>query len=229
MINGFAPFLWMAAAALVVLIPGMALLFGRGGPRDATGRRVFRLRPVRRVFGCLLIALSGCSAMLALTLVQFVRLTTDVPVATVTMHEQTPGEFLLTTDIPGKRQRMYTLAGDQWQIDAKVVRWKLPALLAGAPALYAFERLSGRYRDIEQEKTAARTVHDLADWPIPDLAKLKRVFPNWLPFVDVQYGSAAYMPMIDGARYQVYMDPRGGVVIRPDGQLTEDALKQQGW
>jgi len=228
-INGFAPFVWMALAALVVLIPGMVLLFGRGGPRDASGRRVFRLRPIRRLFGVLLIALAGVSAMLALTLVQFVRLTTDVPVATVTMHEQTPGQFLVTTDVPGKGERIYPLSGDQWQIDAKVVRWRLPAMLAGAPPLYAFERLSGRYRDVEQEKTAARSVHDLSDWPVPDLAQLKKVFPNWLPFVDVQYGSAAYMPMVDGARYQVYMDPRGGVVIRPDGQMTEDALRQQGW
>jgi hypothetical protein len=228
-INGFAPFVWMALAALIVLIPGMALLFGRGGPRDASGRRVFRLRPIRRLFGVLLIALAGVSAMLALTLVQFVRLTTDVPVATVTMHEQTPGQFLVTTDLPGKGERIYPLSGDQWQIDAKVIRWRLPALLAGAPPLYAFERLSGRYRDVEQEKTATRSVHDLSDWPVPDLAQLRKVFPNWLPFVDVQYGSAAYMPMLDGARYQVYMDPRGGVVIRPDGQATEDALRQAGW
>lgn len=219
----------MAVAALIVLLPGMVLLFGRGGPRDATGRRVFRLRPVRRLLGFLLIALAGVSGGLALTLVQFARLTTDMPVARVTMHEQAPGEFLLTTEAPGAIGRTYTLKGDQWQIDAKVVRWKLPALLAGAPPLYAFDRLSGRYRDVEQEQTGARSVHDLSDWPIPDLASLRRVFPNWLPFVDVQYGSAAYMPMIDGARYQVYMDPRGGVVIRPDGEMTEEALKQSGW
>ena len=136
---------------------------------------------------------------------------------------------MVPTEAPGAVGRTYPLKGDQWQIDAKVVRWKLPALLAGAPPLYAFERLSGRYRDVEQEKAGVRSVHDLSDWPIPDLASLRRVFPNWLPFVDVQYGSAAYMPMIDGARYQVYMDPRGGVVIRPDGEMTEEALRQSGW
>src|SRR5690606_28795226 len=145
----------MGLAALVVLIPGMVLFFGRGGPRDSAGRRVFRLRPVRRLFGLLLIALAGVSAMLALALVQFVRLTTDVPIATVTMHEQTPGQFLITIDVPGKGESIYPLSGDQWQIDAKVVRWRLPALLAGVPPLYAFERLSGRYHDIDQEKTAA--------------------------------------------------------------------------
>lgn len=229
MINGFAPFVWMALAALIVLIPGMMLLFGRGGPRDASGRRIFRLRPIRRLFGVLLIALAGVSAMLALTLVQFLRLTTDVPVASVQMHEQAPSSFLVTAQVPGKADRLYTLTGDQWQIDAKVIRWNLPALLAGAPPLYKFERLSGRYRDVQQEKTGVRSVHDLSDWPVPDLATLRRVFPNWLPFVDVEYGSAAYMPMLDGARYQIYMDPRGGVVIRPDGQATEDALRQLSW
>jgi len=228
-IYGFAPFVWMALAALIVLVPGLALLFGRGGPRDASGRRVFRLRPVRRLFGILLVALAAVSAMLALTLVQFLRLTTDTPVASVQIHEQTPGQFLLTAEVPGKPERIYPLSGDQWQIDAKVVRWRLPALLAGVPPLYRFERLSGRYSDTAREQAEPRSVHALSDWPVPDLAILKRVFPNWLPFVDVQYGSAAYMPMLDGARYRVYMDPRGAVVIRPDGQATEDALRRSGW
>ncbi|MCD0502089.1 hypothetical protein [Bordetella petrii] len=229
MIYGFAPFVWMGLAALIVLIPGLYMLFGRGGPRDAAGRRMFRLRPVRRLCGCLLIALAGVSAMLALTLVQFLKLTTDVPVASVQIHEHAPGRFQLTTQVPGMEDRIYALAGDQWQIDAKVVRWRLPALLAGAPPLYAFERLSGRYSDIERERSEPRSAHALNDWPVPDLGTLKRVFPNWLPFVDVQFGSAAYMPMLDGARYRVYMDPRGAVVIRPDGQATEDALRQSGW
>lgn len=230
MINGFAPFVWMALAALVVVLPGLALLFGRGGPRDASGRRVFRLRPVRRLFGALLIALAGVSAMLALTLVQFLRLTTDTPVASVQIHEQAPGRFLLTAQAPpDAAPRTYPMSGDQWQIDAKVVRWRLPALLAGAPPLYAFERISGRYSDVARERSEPRSVHALGDWPVPDLAVLKRVFPNWLPFVDVQYGSAAYMPMLDGARYTVFMDARGAVVIRPDGQATEEALRRSGW
>lgn len=219
----------MALAALVVLVPGLALLFGRGGPRDASGRRVFRLRPVRRLFGALLVALAGVSAMLALTLVQFLRLTTDTPVADVQIHEQAPGQFLLTAEVPGQGERIYPMSGDQWQIDAKVVRWRLPALLAGVPPLYTFERLSGRYSDVAREQRGPRSVHALSDWPVPDLATLKRVFPNWLPFVDVQYGSAAYMPMLDGARYRVYMDPRGAVVIRPQGQATEEALRRSGW
>src|SRR5690606_25475512 len=129
----------MALAALLVSVPGMVLLFGRGGPRDAHGRRMFRLRPVWRLFGALLLA----------------------------------------------------LAGDQWRIDGVVVGGRRPALLAGGPPLYAFDRISGRYRDIDRERSEPRTVHALHGWPVPDLAALKRVFPNWLPFIDVEYGSAA--------------------------------------
>lgn len=219
----------MGLVAVLVLIPGAVMLLSRGGAKDSLGRRHFRLRPIRRLVGLLLIALAATSGLLALTLVQFVRLTTDLPVAEVSMQEQAPRSFLVTVRMQDKGEHRYTLVGDQWQIDAKVIRWKLPALLAGAPALYRFERLSGRYADVEQEKTGVRSVYGLSDWPIPDLAMLKRAFPHWLPFVDVQYGSAAYMPMMNDAKYVVYIDPRGAVVIRPDGQATETSLRQQGW
>jgi hypothetical protein len=205
------------------------MLFSRGGPKDASGRRHFRLRPMRRLCGLLLLAVALSSGLLALTLVQFVRLTTDLPVAQVSMLKQAPQSFLVTVQIPDQNPHHYTLAGDQWQVDAKVIRWKLPALLAGAPALYTFERLSGRYDNIEQEKTDVRSVYDLSDWPVPDLAALKRVFPDWLPFVDVQYGSAAYMPMMNEGEYLVYVDPRGGLVVRPNSPLTRDGLRQRGW
>ncbi|AWP86957.1 hypothetical protein [Bordetella bronchiseptica] len=229
MIDALAPFAWIGLAALIVLLPGLAMLFGRGGPRDEAGRRVFRLRPVRRLFGLLLLVLAGVSGLLALSLVQFVRLTDDKPVAEVMVRQQGDGQFQLATRTPDQRMRDYTLYGDQWQIDAKVVRWRLPALLAGVPPLYRLERLSGRYQDTARERSAPRSVHALDDWPAPDLAQVKRLVPNWLPFVDVQFGSAAYMPMFDGARYQVYLDPRGALFIRPADAATAERLKQLGW
>ena len=38
--------------------------------------------------------------------------------------------------------------------------------------------------------------------------------PRWLPFVDAVYGSATYMPMADGARYQVSIT-QSGLIARP--------------
>ncbi|ARP93085.1 hypothetical protein [Bordetella genomosp. 13] len=229
MIDTLAPFAWFALGAIVALLVGLGLLLGRGGPRDEMGRKVFRLRPVRRLFGLLLVMLACVSGVLAVSLVQFYRLTTDQPVAAVKMVRQSEQTFLLSLQPQGGEPREFTLYGDQWQIDARVVRWRLPALLAGAQPLYRLERLSGRYRDVERERAATRSVHRLDDWPAPDLGELKRTFPNWLPFVDVQFGSAAYMPMLDGARYDVLLDPRGALFIRPADTATEEAIKQQGW
>ncbi|SAI18772.1 membrane protein [Bordetella ansorpii] len=225
----FAPFAWFALGAIIALLIGLGMLLGRGGPRDDMGRKVFRLRPVRRLFGLLIVALACVSGLLAVSLVQFYRLTADKPVAAVKMVRQNEQTFLVSMQPQGGEPSEYTLYGDQWQIDARVVRWRLPAMLAGAEPLYRLERLSGRYGDADKERAAPRSVHSLDDWPVPDLGELKRTFPNWLPFVDVQFGSAAYMPMFDGARYEVYLDPRGALFIRPADAATEAGLKQQGW
>jgi len=229
LINGIAPFVWILLGAVVVLLPGLAMLLGRGGPRDERGRKMFQFRPVRRLFGLMLVLLGCVSGLLALSLVQFFRLTTDESVARIDVRQQAEGQFQVTATAPGISPKQYVLYGDQWQIDARVVRWKLPALMAGVPPLYRLERLSGRYSDTAREASATRSVHALDDWPAPDLGSLKKSFPNWFPFVDVQFGSGAYMPLFDGAKYQVFMDPRGALFVRPDGEATVEGLKRLGW
>ena len=196
MINGIAPFVWILLAAIVLFLPGIAMLLGKGGPRDERGRRTFQFRPVRRLFGLMLLLVGGVSGLLALSLVQFFRLTADQPVARIEAHQQADGQFRVSATAPGVGARQYVLYGDQWQIDARVVRWRLPALMAGVPPLYRLERLSGRYSDTAREASATRSVHALDDWPAPGLGQLKQSFPNWFPFVDVQFGSAAYMPPV---------------------------------
>lgn len=223
------PFLWTALGAVLVLIIGLAMLLGRGGSRDDMGRKTFRFRPVRRLFGLLLSCCACVSVLLALSLVQFFRLTTDLPVATVKIHQQGDNQYQIVASATGLGTRDYTVYGDEWQIDAKVVRWKLPALVSGAPPMYRLERLSGRYRDVQREQSGTRSIYVLDDWPAPDISAVKSWIPNWLPFVDVTFGSAAYMPMFDGASYEVLFDQRGALFIRPGDSVTADGLKQRGW
>lgn len=223
-----SPAFWIALVALVLAVPGLRLLFGGAGPsRD--GQRRWSLRPMRRLVGLLLVTLAGVTALLAASVMQYVRLTTDEPVALLSFSQNQPQQFVATLTLPDEAPRPYPVNGDAWQLDARVVRWRLPALLAGVPPIYRIERLSGRYEDPEQERTTPRSVHDLREFPAPDVGAWQRRFARWLPFVDVQYGSAAYLPMLDGARYRVFMDPRGALFARPDDARTETLLRENGW
>jgi hypothetical protein len=224
-INGMAPYLWILGFTVLVFVPGMAMAFGRGG-RDSHGHRIFRVRPVRRLFGLMLVALAAVCALLAASLVQFFRLTSDTPLLHISVAQHAPQQFVVTASTPDAQSHDYDLRGDQWQVDAQIVRWRLPALLAGVPPLYRFERISGRYQDASQEQTAIHTVYNFDDSTMPNLTELAHRFPDWLNFVDVQFGSATYMPLFDGAQYQIFLDPRGALFVRPDGDKTAAALKE---
>jgi len=102
-----------------------------------------------------------------------------------------------------------------------VLKWKLPALLAGVPPLYRLDRLSGRYDDPAQEATAPRTVIGFDDAGSFDLVKLGREYPQWLPEVDTVYGSGAFLPLVDGGHYSVSLMRTGALVARPDAATGE--------
>ena len=62
-----------------------------------------------------------------------------------------------------------------------------------------------------------------------DLLDLKRRFPQWLPWIDADYGSGAYLALVDGGEYTVSLAPAGGLVARPANALTEQKLRAAGW
>ena len=187
-----------------------------------------RARALRMLAGLVMVVLALSLGLLALSLVQFKRMAEDVPVASLLVTEQAPRQFSVHLLADGI-DREFTLHGEQWQLDAQVVRWRLPALLAGAPPVYRLERLSGRYIDAGDELEARRSVHALSSGPLPGLAELRQRYPRWLPFVDARWGSGAYLPMIDGARYEVSFNPRGGLVARPADSASERLLREAGW
>ena len=117
------------------------------------------------------------------------------------------------------------LAGDEWQLDARVLKWKGWANLLGLDAQYRLERVSGRYRQIEQERKDERTVYALSENPGIDLWTMSIDHRRWLPFVDAVYGSAVYLPMADGARYEVSIT-QSGLVARPVNDVAENRHRQ---
>lgn len=229
-----APYLWAALAAFLIAVPGMLMLFGSGNGR-AHPWSPRRLHLIRRFFGLVLALLALAVGLLAFSIQRYLQLFQDRPVAALELVREAPQQFRARLTLVGEggavdSVREFTLRGDAWMLDARVLRWQLPAALAGVPSLYRLERLSGRYDDIAQEREGERTVYDVqSDVPL-DLFSLKQQFSRWLPFVDARYGSATWMPMLDGARYFVLFNDRGGLLARPADAHTAALLNAQpGW
>jgi hypothetical protein len=145
----------------------------------------------------------------------------EAPVVDIDAHILSPQRWALTLTWPDGGTRQVQLAGDDWRIEAIVLKWKLPALLAGVPPLYRLDRLSGRYDDPAQEASAPRTVIGFDDAGSFDLVKLGRQYPQWLSEVDTVYGSGAFLPLVDGGHYSVSLMRTGALVARPDAATGE--------
>jgi hypothetical protein len=190
-------------------------------------QRLFRARLLAAtgsaLTGLLLLCAAGIAFLITSNLHTYARLTHEEPVAEIVFEARAPQRFAATlTQVPSGEMQTFILAGDEWQLDARVLKWRGWANLMGLDAQYRLERVSGRYRDIEQERHEERTVYALSENPGIDLWTLSTKYPRWLPFVDAVYGSATYLPMADGARYQVAIT-QSGLIARPLNQAATAA------
>ncbi|BDU19300.1 hypothetical protein DYGSA30_07570 [Dyella sp. GSA-30] len=148
----------------------------------------------------------------------------ETPVAEIDARILSPQQWALTLHRPDGSVQHMTVSGDAWRLEALVVKWKLPAVLAGVPPLYRLDRLSGRYDDTDQEAHAPRTVIDLRDGA-EDLVDLRKNYMTWLPEVDAVYGGGVYLPLVDQGHYTVTLSRAGGLVARAD-EATEQRMGQ---
>ncbi|MHA6205724.1 hypothetical protein ACXU4B_14965 [Dyella soli] len=152
-------------------------------------------------------------------------LTDEAPVIEIDAHILSPQRWSLVLHWPDGVSRQVPLAGDAWRVEAVVLKWKLPALLAGMPPLYRLDRLSGRYDDPADEAHAVRTVVGFREAGSFDMLDLHRQFPRWVPQVDVLFGSGVFLPLVDQGHYTVSLMRTGALVARPD-EATEQKIAQ---
>jgi hypothetical protein len=178
------------------------------------------------IFSAMLIALASLTFVVASNLYTYSRLTYESPVADLIFKATGPQHYQATLiRAPSGEMQVFAVNGDEWQLDARVLKWRGWATLLGFDAQFRLERLSGRYLDIEQERNAPRTVYELSDNPGLDLWAQSIDHPRWVPFVDAVYGSAAFLPMADGARYRVTMS-QTGLLARPMNTTATSAIER---
>lgn len=178
----------------------------------------------RGVGGLLLGGVTALTLLVGLNFLTYARLTAERPVAEIRFAADGPQQFLVTLTTADGRSQRTRLNGDDWQMDARVIKWKGIGTMLGLPPIYRLERLSGRYDNIEQAKRQTPSVVGLSSDPGIAVTQLNEVAP-WLPLVDARYGSATYLPMADGAAYRVSLS-NTGLLARPANAVARQAVSR---
>lgn len=166
--------------------------------------------PVRAGVGVLLAAIAVAVIAVSMNIRTYQRLDYEKPVAWIEFQQIGPQQYQALLHTADGNDQVFAVYGDEWQIDARVLKWKGAAAVLGLDPRYRLERFSGRYVSTHDEKRAARSVFGLIEGePGLDVWKYSQAVGSWLPLVDTVYGSAAFMPMRDGTRFQVLLTEDG--------------------
>jgi hypothetical protein len=161
--------------------------------------------------------------LVTLNLRTYQRLTEEAPAGEIQFAKLGPHQYNGVLTYPDGEVAYFPLSGDEWQIDARILKWTAAASLVGFDTAFRLERVGGRYSNIEDEHSQPRTVYELHPPSQIDLWALIHEYHRWLPWFDALYGSATYLPMADGALYDIKASP-SGLLARPLNQAARNAV-----
>lgn len=209
-------------AILVVLIGLAALYFAL----RLLGNSQWLMGFVRGLTGLALVLAGAVLVLVAVDMLGYKQILTEKPLATISFERLGPQSYrAILVESDGREQR-FDLAGDQWQLDARVLRWNNLLAGLGAKPAYRLDRLGGRYYSLEKERQGQRTVYPLDQHSTlgMDLWPLLESSGDWLP-LQAKYGSATYMPMEDGALYAVSLTSTG-LAAAPLNERAQEAVNR---
>lgn len=187
-------------------------------------RQTWFMQWLKGTAGLLLLAVAVYFTLLAVNLLSYHQLTREEPVATVSFKQIAPQSYAATVSQPGGASAQYELSGDLWQLDARIIKWKGIFALLGVHPGYQLDRISGRYLSLEDELSRERTVYQIAT-PAIGLDVWQRAYTGWSLMFDAQYGSATYLPMADGAIFEVTLG-NSGLIGRPLNGSAQTAVER---
>ena len=198
----------LIAAPLIVAVIGFLFFIGGAG-------HLFRGSVARGGLGLGVggvVTIAGLAAgLIGLNIQSYSRLTYEVPVAEVSVRAVNPAEKTFSVSVKrldgSKAVTACTLQGDAWEISGRFQKWKPWANEIGLNATYTLDQVSNKYYAAREANGRPITACDLNGPPPAVNHLLPESWVKWLmAHVIVQdrfFGSANYMPMVDGAEYRV--------------------------
>jgi hypothetical protein len=224
-----SPLAWYwVVAPLVVAVLAVVLLL-RAIFHVARGR--FAHGGFHATTGMVLALAALCAGLLVLNTQTYARLTTERPVADVTVAALHPA--LQTWRVTVRRldeTRIVTtcdIQGDEWVMSAAVQKWRPWVNILGLDSTYTLDQLTNKYFSAARGNGRRITACDLGG---PVSSRLAPDLARWL--VDKaragqrRFGSAVYMPLTDGAIYRVIMT-QGGLNAQPANPIASAAVQRR--
>jgi hypothetical protein len=185
--------------------------------------RRFRACALHGTSSLVLFLVAVAIGLLGANLLTYHRLTHEQPALEAQFKRAGDERYKALLTYPSGETQELALSGDEWQVDARVLKWRPFANLLGFDTAYRLERISGRYTDISRERDRERTVYALNPPDRVDVWTLLRAGRRYVPWADALYGSAVYVPMSDDARYEVVVS-QSGLVARPLNEAARQAV-----
>ena len=210
----------VAGLGLFVLLRGFGHVFG-GRPARGAGHLMVGSPLALLGFGVALVALNTQS---------FARLTHENDVAAVSVKslDRAKNTYHVTIQrLDGPQQTLTCdLQGDEWEMAARVQKWKPWANVLGLDTTYTLDQVSNKYYDASRGNGRPITACDLRG-PAPAVDQwVPNSWLNWLVGESYteqrRFGSAAYMPLTDGAAYKVVMT-QSGLNAEPTNDIAKGA------
>ncbi|WP_075187906.1 multidrug transporter [Teredinibacter haidensis] len=214
--------LYSGFVGLIILLSLAAIYFGL----KMMGRGRWLLAWMRGTFGIGLLVGAVLLGLLSLDLLSYKLLLENKPLGTISFSKLADQHYTAKLTLINEGTELeYPIFGDQWQIDARIISWTGALKMLGAKPGYRLDRLSGRYYSLEDEHRKQRSIHQLASseyWV--DIWSWLQNDSGFVPLIDATYGSATYLPMDDGAFYEVSLSS-SGLLAKPMNKVAENAVE----
>lgn len=136
-------------------------------------------------------------------------LTREELAARISVSPVAPQRFAATLRFADGKVARFELAGDEVYVDARILKWKPMANVVGLHTAYELDRISGRYRAVDDERAKPRTVHELGRTKAVDLFEIRRRFAFLGEVFDAEYGSGTFVPADKPAELELRVSTTG--------------------
>lgn len=168
-------------------------------------------------FALLMLTISLLCGVISVSIQGYNAFTREELAASVEIIPAGRQAFIAKVNLPDGGRKQFKLEGDEFYIDAHILKWKSIANLFGIHTLYELDRVSGRFTSIEDEINKRRTVYSLAEGKLIDIFKLRLQYPFLSFLVDAEYGSASFVSVNKSRKIDVMVSTTG-LLIRGHGE-----------